>query len=237
MIGTLVNVQNYQLTYEFSNHIPVFSKTNYYTTTLKYDDQNKVALYTVYLKGTNQKGGLIDDNKIVLTTPKIDDFLVYQDMKSNKMYLQDQIDIEMMIFEEEIPQLSWQLSDEERVINDFVVKKATTSFRGRNYTAWYTLDIPITYGPWKLNGLPGAIVEVTEDKNKYAWHLKSFKKVDEELENPIAKTKYKKLSIKEYPQHKFVDPARIKAKLRQVNPEGTFPAYQRSDLELKFEWE
>ena len=37
-------------------------------------------------------------------------------------------------------------------------KKATTNFRGRYWEVWYTEDIPISQGPWKLCGLPGMIL-------------------------------------------------------------------------------
>ena len=55
-------------------------------------------------------------------------------------------------------------------------KKATTNFRGRYWEVWYTEDIPISQGPWKLCGLPGMIlkancpkfmlIEATGIKNK-----------------------------------------------------------------------
>ena len=32
-------------------------------------------------------------------------------------------------------------------------KKATTNFRGRYWEVWYTEDIPISQGPWKLCGI------------------------------------------------------------------------------------
>ena len=38
-------------------------------------------------------------------------------------------------------------------------KKATTNFRGRYWEVWYTEDIPISQGPWKLCGLPGMILK------------------------------------------------------------------------------
>jgi len=37
--------------------------------------------------------------------------------------------------------------------------KATGHFRGRDYEVWFTPDIPISSGPFKLGGLPGMILE------------------------------------------------------------------------------
>ncbi len=45
--------------------------------------------------------------------------------------------------------------------------KATTTYKGRNYIAWFTLDIPVSKGPWLFNGLPGLILRVNDDKNQF----------------------------------------------------------------------
>jgi GLPGLI family protein len=59
----------------------------------------------------------------------------------------------------------WTLRNETKKIKSFTCKKATTTFRGRNYTAWYTEELSIIGGPWKFDGLPGLILSVSsEDK-------------------------------------------------------------------------
>lgn len=55
--------------------------------------------------------------------------------------------------------IDWKLINETKKIGNFECKKAIGTFRGREYTAWYAEDIPIPYGPWKLQGLPGLILE------------------------------------------------------------------------------
>ena len=46
-----------------------------------------------------------------------------------------------------------------RVIRFADKVEAHYRFRGRLYTAWYYPDIPLPIGPWKLQGLPGIILE------------------------------------------------------------------------------
>lgn len=47
---------------------------------------------------------------------------------------------------------------------------ATTQFRGRTYTAWFALDIPINDGPWKFHGLPGLILKVEDSKGIFTFN-------------------------------------------------------------------
>jgi len=53
----------------------------------------------------------------------------------------------------------WRLLDETKEINGMKCQKAMASVYGREYEAWFSTDIPFPYGPWKLHGLPGLILE------------------------------------------------------------------------------
>ena len=78
------------------------------------------------------------------------------------------------LVEDELPKIVWQLSAEKREIDKLTCYKATTKFRGRNWTAWYSPDVPINYGPWKFYGLPGLIVEIKDDSNRFAFTLTEY---------------------------------------------------------------
>lgn len=65
---------------------------------------------------------------------------------------------------ETIPFQNWKITEDTMTVLNYLCYKATTSFRGREYVAWFTLDIPVNEGPWKLYGLPGLILKV-EDTN------------------------------------------------------------------------
>src|SRR5690554_6438375 len=54
---------------------------------------------------------------------------------------------------EKIVPPEWVLLEDTKQIGGFTCQKALTTFRGRNYTAWFTSQIPVNLGPWKLNGL------------------------------------------------------------------------------------
>lgn len=71
-------------------------------------------------------------------------------------------------------EIKWHISDEYKTIEGFKSQKATGQFRGRNYTAWFANSIPHQYGPWKLYGLPGVILEATDDKQIVQYRIKKI---------------------------------------------------------------
>lgn len=66
---------------------------------------------------------------------------------------------------------NWKLIDETKIINTINCKKAEVTFKGRNWIAWYSPDIPFPYGPMKFSGLPGLIVKITDDKGDYDFEI------------------------------------------------------------------
>lgn len=68
------------------------------------------------------------------------------------------------------------LSDTTSILN-YTCIKATTHFRGREYIAWFTKDIPINEGPWKLYGLPGLILKVEDSENIFSIQAIGIEKI------------------------------------------------------------
>ena len=104
---------------------------------------------------------------------------------------------------EPIPAMTWILSKETKSFKNYICKKASTTFRGRVYNAWYTDKIPVSVGPWKFSGLPGLIMAIEDSKGIYKWDVRSitypFK--GEILSAPaelISNKKFKKLTLREY---------------------------------------
>lgn len=71
--------------------------------------------------------------------------------------------------------IEWKLIDGNKTIGPFNASKATSSFRGRNYTAWYTRDVKVDVGPWKFQGLPGLILQVTDEEKSVIFNFSSAK--------------------------------------------------------------
>ena len=99
-------------------------------------------------------------------SPDFKEFLL-ENVNANKLSYYGKVSIDKFMYQEDIPQINWTLSDSTKEICGYLCHQATASFRGRNWIAWYS-DIPKNVGPWKLNGLPGLILEAqTEDKEHF----------------------------------------------------------------------
>ena len=102
---------------------------------------------------------------------------VFLDKTKDTIYFSDafSLAVETLYAKEKRPQLKWKFVNETKKISKFNCKKATATFRGRKYIAWYTQEIPLPYGPWKIQGLPGMILEVKTDDNFIAILFKEIK--------------------------------------------------------------
>jgi hypothetical protein len=119
--------------------------------------------------------------------------LTYYDVISDVEYL----------YTEELS-FDWQLKPETKTIKGYHCKKATVSYGGRDWVAWYAIDVPINAGPYKFKGLPGLIIKMTDSTNSYDFEIfslqkkdylalkKSFHHSEEENRVLITRTKYNK---------------------------------------------
>lgn len=80
------------------------------------------------------------------------------------------------IVKENIPDIEWEILTEHKIINNFNCQKAITNFRGREYTVWFTNEIPISVGPWKLAGLPGLMVYGYDSTYTFEFNLTKLSK-------------------------------------------------------------
>jgi GLPGLI family protein len=84
------------------------------------------------------------------------------------------IEFDTLFVKEKTKNIEWELFDETKKINNFLCQKASCNFRGRSYIAWFTNDIPVSLGPWKLNGLPGLILEAYDSKNQVFFYVEEI---------------------------------------------------------------
>jgi GLPGLI family protein len=95
---------------------------------------------------------------------------VFKDLKRSNLTFIETVDKIVFGYEEPL-NMKWKLSNDKKTILTYDCYKAETTFRGRNYTVWYTRDIVIPDGPYKFAGLPGLILEVYDDKENFHYKL------------------------------------------------------------------
>jgi GLPGLI family protein len=98
----------------------------------------------------------------------------YKDVASNTLQSAALFKNNNYLLEEKIPEINWKISQETKMIGGYDCQKATTTFRGRTYEAWFCSKLPYNIGPWKLGGLPGLILEAYDTKKQFVFTFKSF---------------------------------------------------------------
>lgn len=171
-----------------------FERTPKYTAKLNFN-KNK-ASYT-YKNFDKEKIIINNYNNIIEITPDTITHKIFLDKKNNKLYTKS---VRGYYLYEKIPEMNWTLLKETKMFNKIKCNKAKTNFRGRTYFAWYALSIPNSFGPWKLNGLPGLILEAFDEGQNVSFKMKKIKIPKKEkvnFINPVLKHKKLLIAIKE----------------------------------------
>jgi GLPGLI family protein len=94
---------------------------------------------------------------------------LYTDHTKNQFTEEDYFDMTPWRYRESIETPIWDIEDEVKTILGYECNKAVTEYKGRRWTAWFTPDIPVQAGPWKLCGLPGLILEAYDTGRDYVF--------------------------------------------------------------------
>jgi len=80
------------------------------------------------------------------------------------------------LYVEDNVKFDWKILADRKNILSYSCQKASTTFRGRTYVAWFTTDIPISDGPYKFAGLPGLILQIQDTKGHYKYNCIGIQK-------------------------------------------------------------
>jgi GLPGLI family protein len=106
---------------------------------------------------TKDESGNVN-SKIVVGSQKGLNF--YKNLKTNEFISTEPIFDKIFTIKDTMNGINWTINFEKtKKIGNFTCTEATTDYRGRKYIAWFTEQIPVSQGPWKLYGLPGLIIE------------------------------------------------------------------------------
>ena len=124
---------------------------------------------------------------------------VYRDLKTGNLIncgLIPEISNTIFRYDEKLPEMNWKLTGETEEVAGYLCQKAVTRYAGRNWTVWFSPEIPVDCGLWKFNGLPGLIMKAADSKEEYVFTLTS---IEQKQENITRYPKREKIvSRKEY---------------------------------------
>lgn len=101
----------------------------------------------------------------------------YQFPNGKKLARKEPLVMDSYLMEDSMPAIDWKISNDTQTFAGLHCQKATGYFRGRNYTAWFCPEMALHVGPWKLNGLPGVIVEAYDAKKDVQFMFDGVEKV------------------------------------------------------------
>ena len=149
------------------------------------------------------------------------------------------------LIRESLFNIDWKLHNQFKDILDYKCQKATGTFRGRNYTAWFTTEIPVSLGPWKLNGLPGLILQAEDDEGKINFRGKKIVFLKDSNSKSLLNPDFSEstqISLKEYLKimgeleeeeiHRLISTMPKGSAIRDVKINGN-----KTKMEGSYEWE
>ena len=155
---------------------------------------------------------------------------IYKNYPNGSITTTDRIAMSDYKYEEPYEKQNWEIAEDTLNILGYTCQKATCTFRGRNYIAWFTTDIPISNGPWKFTGLPGLILNIADAQNHYIFECSGIEIPKDKLPIEIEKRNYAKVSKKEFNKVYerflkdpigFMSTAAPNVKITMVNQDGT----------------
>lgn len=101
-------------------------------------------------------------------------FRIYKNYSEGKITVTNHIPGDSFLYEEKLDIFKFELTGGTDTINQLYCQEAKCFFGGRNWTVWFTPEIPINDGPYKFNGLPGLIVKVEDENRHYVFELENI---------------------------------------------------------------
>ena len=107
---------------------------------------------------------------------------VFRSIPENKMTVYDYVGgLDYAYCNEPLGEIKWEIADSTKNVLGYECIMASANYHGRDWTAWFTPEIPISEGPWKLTGLPGLILEATESTGQHSFFANGLETSDQEI--------------------------------------------------------
>lgn len=147
-------------------------------------------------------GGNLDD------LPRRDGkYYVMTSLADNTVTYYDVVGLDKYLYVETPDEWNWEIGPDTKTILGYECVLAETDYHGRRWTVWFTPEIPLQAGPWKLGGLPGLILEATADDGQYRFEATGIQSTEKSITPIYLADDYEKTTRKELltEQRTFLD--------------------------------
>ncbi len=166
-------------------------------------------LFVFGLDSNQQQSGLIarDSTEASFGFEMLDTvrYSIFSDRQTQRILHLEQIpgSGNLCVVSEPLGTIEWQYTGQFRRIQELPCWEAKGRFMGRNYTVWFTDSIPAFFGPWKLHGLPGLVLEASDDSQEVMFLARSVRSVAAGTKpyDPMATGSFEVLDRHEYIRH------------------------------------
>lgn len=100
-------------------------------------------------------------------------------------------------YEEPFSEIDWIINeDSTKTVLGYQCVMASTDYHGREWTVWFTPEIPLQDGPWKFCGLPGLVMEASEPSGQHRFSITGIESSSQAI-YPIFSSEYEKMDRKD----------------------------------------
>lgn len=187
------------------------------------------------------------DNNYILNQKliKIGKKSIFSSLENNYVHIiMPYKDHKIYFVKDELVNFNWKLIPDETLnISGYICRKASLNFRGRDYIAYYTTEIPISFGPWKFKNLPGLIIYIYSNTGtmNYSWKAQKIIYPYSDLKKPLKWVDSKKtITLKEYVDIRENASQKKRKIINSRASKGSKlvkTSVKRLGLELEYEWE
>ena len=114
---------------------------------------------------------------MAMLNKKTYDYPLVRNVKSGNATIQIR-NINTYQYTQDVEPMKWTMEEGDTAICDIPCKKASCTFGGREWTAWYAPDYALPFGPYLFSGLPGLIFSIKDTKNNHSFSLNGIETVN-----------------------------------------------------------
>lgn len=125
-------------------------------------------------------------------------YYVVKSMHNGTMTTYDVNGMEKYRMDEPLAECDWEITDSTLTILGYECQMAKAAYHGREWSAWFTMEIPLSDGPWKLRGLPGLILKAEDQSGLYRFEATGIQQTGKEIGPEYLANDYEKIDRKEF---------------------------------------